>query len=54
MEGKWDEVKGDVKEKAGQVTGDESLENEGKADQVKGNVKQAWEKAKDAADDLKK
>ncbi len=54
MEGKWDEVKGDVKEKAGQVTDDESLEREGQAEQAKGNVKQAWEKAKDALNDLRK
>ncbi len=45
---KAQEVKGKVKEKAGQATGDESLEAEGKADQVSGNLKQAGEKLKDA------
>jgi uncharacterized protein YjbJ (UPF0337 family) len=45
---KAQEVKGKVKEKAGQATGDEYLEAEGKADQVSGNLKQAGEKVKDA------
>jgi uncharacterized protein YjbJ (UPF0337 family) len=45
---KAQEVKGKVKEKAGQATGDEYLEGEGKADQVSGNLKQAGEKVKDA------
>ena len=43
---KAQEVKGKVKEKAGQATGDEYLEAEGKADQVSGNLKQAGEKVK--------
>lgn len=54
MEGKWDQTKGDVKEKAGEVTGDESLEREGERDQAKGKLKDAWEKTKDAVDDLKR
>ncbi len=45
---KAQEIKGKVKEKAGQATGDEYLEAEGKADQVSGNLKQAGEKVKDA------
>jgi uncharacterized protein YjbJ (UPF0337 family) len=52
VEGKWDETKGEVKEQAGKLTDDEDLEAEGKVDQAKGDVKQAWEKTKDAADDL--
>jgi uncharacterized protein YjbJ (UPF0337 family) len=47
-EGKWDEAKGTVKERVGETTDDESLENEGKKDQVKGKGKQAVGKAKDA------
>ena len=39
---------GKVKEGAGKVTGDESLEAEGRGDQAKGNIKQASEKVKDA------
>jgi len=41
-------VKGQVKEAAGRVTGDERLEAEGKADKTKANLKQAGEKVKDA------
>jgi uncharacterized protein YjbJ (UPF0337 family) len=39
---------GKVREGAGKVTGNESLEAEGRGDQAKGNLKQAGEKAKDA------
>ncbi|HSK60675.1 MAG TPA: CsbD family protein [Actinomycetospora sp.] len=47
-EGKADEVKGKVKETAGQATGDEELKGEGQGDQTKGNIKQAGQKVKDA------
>jgi uncharacterized protein YjbJ (UPF0337 family) len=47
-EGKWDEAKGTVKERVGEVTDDEDLETEGKTDQVKGKGKQAVGKVKDA------
>ena len=40
-------VKGQVKEAAGRVTGDERLEAEGRADKTKANLKQAGEKVKD-------
>ncbi len=43
-----DDVKGKIKEGAGKVTDDKSLEAEGKGDQVKGKVKQAVEDVKDA------
>jgi len=42
-----EQAKGKVKESAGKVTGNESLEAEGHADQAKGNLKQAGEKVKD-------
>lgn len=45
-----DDAKGQVKEKAGQVTDDKSLENEGKVDQASGSVK---EKVGDVADKVK-
>jgi uncharacterized protein YjbJ (UPF0337 family) len=45
---KAQEAKGHVKEAAGKVTGDKSLEAEGKGDKAKGNLKQAGEKVKDA------
>jgi uncharacterized protein YjbJ (UPF0337 family) len=41
-------VKGQVKEAAGRVTGDQRLEAEGRADKSKANLKQAGEKVKDA------
>jgi uncharacterized protein YjbJ (UPF0337 family) len=41
-------AKGQLKEAAGRVTGDERLEAEGRADKTKANLKQAGEKVKDA------
>lgn len=41
-------VRGEVKEKVGQATGDEELEAQGRGDQAKSDVKQAGEKIKDA------
>lgn len=46
-----DDIKGNIKEGVGKVTGDQSLENEGKMDQAKGAVKDAAEDVKDAAGD---
>jgi uncharacterized protein YjbJ (UPF0337 family) len=51
IDGKADEVKGEVKETVGHVTDDKDLEAEGKGDKVKGNLKQAAEKVKDAFKD---
>ena len=45
-----DQAEGTVKEKVGELTDDESLENEGKAQGAWGDVK---EKADDLKDDLK-
>jgi uncharacterized protein YjbJ (UPF0337 family) len=42
------QVKGKIKKKAGQATGDTNLEAEGRAEQSKGDLKQAGEKVKDA------
>jgi uncharacterized protein YjbJ (UPF0337 family) len=41
-------VKGQFKEAAGRVTGDQRLEAQGRADKTKANLKQAGEKVKDA------
>ena len=41
-------VKGQFKEAAGRVTGEERLEAEGRTDKTKANLKQAGEKIKDA------
>ena len=43
-----EQATGKVKETAGKVTGNESLEAEGHGDQAKGDLKQAGEKVKDA------
>ncbi len=47
---KGDELKGRVKEAAGDLTGDDDLQREGKVDQAAGTVK---EKVGDAADKVK-
>ena len=49
---KAEEIIGDVKEKVGELTGNEELQAEGKKDQVSGNVKQAGDSVKDAASDV--
>ena len=46
----FDDAKGQVKEKAGELTDDKDLENEGKIDQATGTVK---DKVGDAADKVK-
>ncbi|HEY7042122.1 MAG TPA: CsbD family protein [Nocardioidaceae bacterium] len=48
FENKAEEVKGQVKEKTGQVKGDDKMRAEGKAEQSKANLKQAGENVKDA------
>ena len=50
-EGSIDEVKGNVKQGVGNLTGDERTEGEGKIDEVKGNIKNAGADAKDKAED---
>ena len=44
--GKWDQVKGTIKEKAGKVTGDRSTEVSGKLDKAKGKLEGTIGKAK--------
>ena len=46
MAGEWDKVEGEVKEKAGDVTGDRSGKAEGKA-------QNAWGEVQDRADEAK-
>jgi uncharacterized protein YjbJ (UPF0337 family) len=41
LEGKGNHLKGHVKDAAGGLTGDSSLQGEGKLDQLKGNVQDA-------------
>lgn len=47
-----DEAKGRVKEAAGNLTGDEDLENEGKVDRAVGGVKDTVDKAADKVKDV--
>jgi uncharacterized protein YjbJ (UPF0337 family) len=58
MEGKADELKGRVKEAAGDITDNQDLKNEGRSDKAAGKVKQKVEGAKDwvedKIDDIKK
>jgi uncharacterized protein YjbJ (UPF0337 family) len=49
-DGAGDKAKGNVKEAAGDLTGDKDLKREGKVDQASGSVK---DKVGDAADSVK-
>lgn len=51
VKNKAQEVAGKVKQHAGKVSGDESMETDGLADEVKADMKQAREKVKDALKD---
>ncbi|MFN3891894.1 MAG: CsbD family protein [Beijerinckiaceae bacterium] len=48
VEGSVDQMKGRVKEAAGNVTGDTKLRNEGRADQAKGKLQNFLGSIKDA------
>ena len=54
---KAEQLIGEAKEKIGQMTGNESLENSGKRDQLSGEIKEAGhdlrDKAAGAVDDVK-
>ena len=52
-EGKIDELKGEAKQRVGDLTDDEDLETEGKKDELKGEGKGAMGTVKDAGQDLK-
>ena len=45
-EGKWEQVKGTVKNKVGEVTGDRDLEAEGDAQNAAGEGQETWGKFK--------
>lgn len=51
LEGKGDQLKGGIKEAAGDLTGNDSLKNEGKADSLVGNAKEKLAEAGDAIKD---
>jgi uncharacterized protein YjbJ (UPF0337 family) len=46
VEGKWEQAKGWVKDKAGEVTNDRDLEAEGEAQNAGGHVQEGWGKLK--------
>ena len=51
MSGKSDDIKGRVKEAAGDLTDDKDLQREGKIDQAVGSVKDTASDAKDWVED---
>jgi uncharacterized protein YjbJ (UPF0337 family) len=51
MSGTTDDMKGRIKEAAGDLTNDDDLKREGKADQAGAKVKDAAEKLKDKVSD---
>jgi uncharacterized protein YjbJ (UPF0337 family) len=46
VKGKYEQAKGTVKDKAGELTGNERLEAEGEAQHAKGDVQESWGKVK--------
>ncbi len=46
VEGKWEQAKGWVKDKAGEVTNDPDLEAEGEAQNAGGHAQESWGKVK--------
>ncbi|HJS50584.1 MAG TPA: CsbD family protein [Pyrinomonadaceae bacterium] len=46
VKGKFEQGKGTVKDKAGELTGNERLEAEGEAEHAKGDVREGWGKVK--------
>jgi uncharacterized protein YjbJ (UPF0337 family) len=51
VEGKYNNVKGKVKEGVGNLTGNRDLEAEGEADQVEGKAQEGWGKVKHGVGD---
>jgi uncharacterized protein YjbJ (UPF0337 family) len=50
--GKFDQVKGKIKQSVGEAVGNERLANSGAADEVKGAAKESWGNTKDAVHDI--
>ncbi len=46
VKGKWEQAKGWVKDKTGEVTGNERLEAEGEAQNAAGKGQESWGKVK--------
>lgn len=53
IDGALDQAKGNLKEKVGDLAGNEQAKTEGKLDQLKGKAKESIGDLKDKVDDLK-
>lgn len=51
VKGKWEQVKGTVKDKVGEMTGDRDLEAEGEAQNAGGEAQEKWGKVKRGVSD---
>ena len=51
VKGKWEQTKGTVKDKVGEVTGDRELEAEGEAQNAAGEGQETWGKFKRGVSD---
>jgi uncharacterized protein YjbJ (UPF0337 family) len=51
VDGKWEQAKGWVKDKAGEVSGDRDLEAEGEAQRAGGKTQEAWGEVKSGVGD---
>jgi len=50
LEGKWNQLRGKVKEQWGEITDDDVSKIEGKRDEIVGLLQERYGKAKDAAE----
>jgi uncharacterized protein YjbJ (UPF0337 family) len=50
-EGKWEQTKGWVKDKAGEISGDRDLEAQGEAQRAGGKTQEAWGEVKSGVGD---
>jgi uncharacterized protein YjbJ (UPF0337 family) len=50
--GEWDKAEGELKEQAGGLTGDESMEREGEAQEMMGEGQEKLDEAKEKGEDM--
>lgn len=50
VEGKWDQVKGDIKSKWGKLTDDDLMDVRGKREKLVGKIQEKYGEIKDAAE----
>lgn len=51
IEGKWEQLKGSVKDKVGEATGNKDLEAEGEVQNAEGEAQENWGKFKGGVED---